>query len=111
MIACRDAGCWIGCPADPTADAGGGPEVCLGQWDTPFKGYMHSQQRAGRALVGVFPEVPRVHHLFDDPGFTTSRDMQVRAAPPTPIGGGRTNSRRRSSGRGRTNGSELRSSE
>lgn len=65
--------CWIGCPNDQT-----GQEVCLGQWDHPFKAFMRQQYTAGNRLVGVYPEVSRVRHLFEEHGYTTSSDLQVR---------------------------------
>ncbi|KAK3271742.1 hypothetical protein CYMTET_19928, partial [Cymbomonas tetramitiformis] len=71
VVTCTSPNCWMGCPGDTS-----GLAVCLGQWDTPFKGYMHSQQEAGVPLVGVFPEVPRVHHLFEGQGFTTFTELQ-----------------------------------
>jgi hypothetical protein len=65
--------CWLGCPGDTT-----GQEVCVGQWDHPFKAFMRQQYAAGNRLVGVYPEVSRVRHLFDGHGYTTSSDLQVR---------------------------------
>ena len=72
MATCSQV-CWIGCPNDQT-----GQEVCLGQWDHPFKAFMRQQYTAGNRLVGVYPEVSRVRHLFEEHGYTTSSDLQVR---------------------------------
>lgn len=42
-----------------------------------LQGYMQAQQAKGVALVGAFAEVPRVHHMFDHNGFTTTSDLQA----------------------------------
>ena len=71
LLGSRDPATWTGCPDDPSLLT-----LCFDHWDVPFKGHLAAQRRAGEALECVYPEVPRVRHLFAGEGYSTTAALQ-----------------------------------